>query len=100
MLKQKDKTPSRFRRSLAPPPVSVKKKFWRANRTVKSLLELVAKQLIDFSFPFHDLTKATKGKFSEMERSGMHRMATSGITDNVPDFTRLFDHNAARRYHN
>jgi len=49
---------------------------------VKSLLELVAKQLICFQFPFHDLTKATKEKFSEMKRSGMHRMATSGITDN------------------
>ena len=72
-----------FRRSLAPPPVSVKKKFGRAKRTVKSLLELVAKQLIYFSFPFHDLTKATKEKFSEMKRSGMHRMATSGITDNI-----------------
>jgi len=46
------------------------------------MLELVAEQLIYFSFPFHDLAKATKENFSEVKQSGTHRMATSGITDN------------------
>jgi len=46
------------------------------------MLDSVPKGLICF-LRFSDLRKATKENFSEVKRSGTHRMATSGITDNI-----------------